>query len=330
MHQRPASESRPYNGNTTATALFGGGVGFGGFVGVFAHEVESGRFFCGKLCGFRDVFDRRGGGHFRQQLQAAVVLETRTGRDETAHDDVFLEAAEIVHLAGDSRFGEDASRLLEAGGGDERIGRERSLGDAKEERTARCGAHTFADDAIVFLAEAELVDLFLEKEVGVAHVFDFDTAHHLTNDGFDVLVIDVDALEAVDLLNGVDEIGLREFFAEDGQQVVQVGRTVDDSFAGFDVFAFLNVDVDAARNRIFLAGLAVFAFDVDFAHTLSDFAVANDAVDFADDGRVLGFAGFEEFDDARETTGDVFRFGGFTRDLGQDVARLNVVSILDH
>src|SRR5258706_128265 len=271
----PTTARNPRAQPGVATLLFGGGVGFGGFVGVFAHEVESGRFFGGKLCSFRDVFDRRGGGHFRQQLQAAVVLETRAGRDETAHDDVFLEAAEVVHLAGDSRFGEDASRLLEAGGGDERIGRKRSLGDTKEKRTARCGAAAFADDAIIFLAEAELVDLFLEKEVGVSNVFDFDPAHHLTNDGFDVLVVDVDALEAVDLLNGVDEIGLREFFAEDGQQIVQVGRTVDESFAGFDVFAFLNVDVDAARNRIFLAGFAVFAFDVDSAHALGDFTVAD-------------------------------------------------------
>src|SRR5258708_26945016 len=107
------------------------------------------------------------------------MFEARTGRDEAAHNDVFLEAAEIVHLPGDSRFREDAGGLLEARGGDERIRRERRLGDTKEQWTARCRTATIGDDAIVFLAEAELIHLLLEKERGVADVFDLDPAHHL-------------------------------------------------------------------------------------------------------------------------------------------------------
>src|SRR5262249_24959508 len=161
-------------------------------------------------------------------------------------------------------------------------------------------------------------------------VLDFDPAHHLANDRLDVLVVDVDALEAVDLLNRVYEIGLRKLFAEDGQQVVQVGRTVDECLTSANVFAFLNVDVDAARNRIFLGGFPVFAFDVDLAHALGNFAVADDAVDFADDGRILGFAGFKELDNARETAGDVLGLGRFARNLRENVARLNVIAILDH
>ncbi len=145
-----------------------------------------------------------------------------------------------------------------------------------------------------------------------------------------MLVVDVDALEAVDLLNGVDKIGLRELFAEDGEQVVQVERTINEGFAGLDVIAFLNVDVHAARDGIFLGGLAIFAFDVDLAHALGDIAVTDDAVDFADDGGILGLAGFEELDDARETTGDVLRLGGFARDFREHVSGLHFVAVLDH
>jgi hypothetical protein len=111
------------------------------------------------------------------------------------------------------------------------------------------------DDAIVFLAEAELVHLLLEEERGVADVFDFHPAHHLADDGFDVLVVDVDALQAVDLLDRIDQVGLRVFFAEDGQQVVRVERAVDQRLAGLDVFAFLHVDVDAAGDGVFLLRL---------------------------------------------------------------------------
>src|SRR5216683_2793374 len=258
------------------------------------------------------------------------MFEARASGDEAAHNDVFLEAAEIVHFAGDGRFREDAGSLLEARGGDERIGRERGLGDTEEERTARCGAAAIGDDAIVLLAEAELVHLLLEKERGVAHVLDLDPAHHLARDGLDVLVVDVDALETVNLLNGVDQVRLREFFAEDGKQVVEVERAIDEGLAGFDVVAFLNVDVHASGDGVFLGGLTILAFDVDFAHALGDIAIADAAVDFADDGRILGFAGFKELDNARETAGDVLGLGGFARDLCEHVAGLNIIAILDH
>ena len=196
------------------------------------------------------------------------MLETGARRDETAHDDVFLQAAEIIDLTGNGGFGENTSGLLEAGCRDEGVGGERRLGDTEEEWTPGSGTAAFGDDAIVLFAEAELVHLLFEKEGGVADVFDLDPAHHLTGDGFDVLVVDVDALQAVDLLNGVDEVGLGVLLAQNREQVVEVERAVDERFTSADVLAFLNVDVDAARDGIFLGGLAIFAFDVDFAHAL--------------------------------------------------------------
>src|SRR6267143_586991 len=299
-------------------------------LGVLLEEVERSRFFGGDLGGFRNLLDGSRGGHFRQQLNAAVVLEARTSGDEPAHDDVFLEAAKIVHLAGDGRFGEDAGGLLETRCGDERISRERGLGDAKEERTARCGAAAIGDNAIVFLAEAELVHLLLKEERGITHVLDLDPAHHLARDRLDVLVVDVDALEAVNLLNGINQVRLRELFAEDGEQVMQVERAIDEGLTGLDVVPFLNVDVHAAGDGVFLGGLAILAFDVNFAHALGDIAIADDAVDFTDDGGILGFAGLEKFDNARETARDVLGLSGFARDLRQHVASLDLVAILDH
>ena len=145
-----------------------------------------------------------------------------------------------------------------------------------------------------------------------------------------MLVVDVHALEAINLLNGVHQIRLRELFAENGEQVMQVERTINQRLAGFDVIAFLNVDVNTTRNGIFLGGLAVFGFDVNLAHALGDIAVLDDAVDFADDGRVLGLASFKQFYDARETSGDVLGLGGFTRNLREYVTSLHLVAILDH
>ena len=108
-----------------------------------------------------------------------------------------------------------------------------------------------------------------------------------------MFVVDVDALQPVDLLNRVHEVGLSELFAKHGQQVVQVQRTVDQSLTSLNALAFLHVDVHAARQRIFLGGFSIFAFNVDLAQALADFSIAHDSVDFADDGGIFRLARFE-------------------------------------
>src|SRR3984957_9498127 len=305
---------------------FGCSVGFG----VLLEEIEGRSFFGWKFGSFRNLVHGGRWRHFRQQLNATVVLQTGTGGNEPAHDDVFLEPAEIIDLARHRSLGEDARGFLEARGRDKRVGRERSLSDTQEQRTSGCRTPTFGDDAIVFFAEAELVDLLFEQEGSVSHIFNLYPTHHLAGNGFDVFVVDVHALEAVNLLNGVHEIGLREFLAENREQVMQVERAVNQSLAGFNVIAFLNVDVNTTRDGIFLGGFAVFGFDENLAHTLDDVTILDVAVDFADDGRVFGLAGFEEFDDARETAGDVLGLGGFTRNFREHVTSLHLVAILDH
>src|SRR5713226_4233309 len=152
---KTASRSQPGRRLTCFTYVGGltlrSCVGFG----VFLEEVERGRFFGGELGGLRNLLERNGRGHFRKQLNAAVVLQARPSGDKAAHDDVFLEPTEIVDLAGDGSFREHASRFLEARSRDERIGRERRLGDAEKEWTACCRTAPPLQHFIVFLAEAE-------------------------------------------------------------------------------------------------------------------------------------------------------------------------------
>ena len=62
-----------------------------------------------------------------------------------------------------------------------------------------------------------------------------------------MFVVDVDALQAVDLLNLIDEIALQFLDAAHRQDVMRIQRTVHQRLARFDPIAFLNIDVDAAR-----------------------------------------------------------------------------------
>ena len=115
------------------------------------------------------------------------------------------------------------------------------------------------DHALVLVLEAESIDLLLEQEVGVADFLDLHPAQHLPDDDFDVLVVDVHALQAIDLLNFVDEVLLQLLLAEHAQNVVRVERAVHQRLAGADAVAFLHVDVRAARESSTRALVAVVA-----------------------------------------------------------------------
>ena len=74
------------------------------------------------------------------------------------------------------------------------------------------------------------------------------------------------------------------------------------------------------------AGLGVFQDQLALAaHRAAHF---DDAVDLRDLGRVFRTARFEEFGHTRQTTGDVLRLRDFTRRLGEQRARLDLLAFL--
>ena len=75
-------------------------------------------------------------------------------------------------------------------------------------------------------AEAELVHDFAGQELGVAGIFDLHLAEHLVEDDLDVLVVDLHALRAVDVLHFVEQVVVERFFALDAEDVVRDERAV--------------------------------------------------------------------------------------------------------
>ena len=95
------------------------------------------------------------------------------------------------------------------------------------------------------------IDLLAVEEVGVAGIGDIDLLQHLAHDHLDVLVVDQHALQPVDLLDLVDEIGRQLLDALDGENVVRGGIAVDDILALLDDVAILQMDVLRLRDQIF-------------------------------------------------------------------------------
>ena len=63
-------------------------------------------------------------------------------------------------------------------------------------------------------------------------LLDLHPAHHLADDHLDVLVVDVHALQPVDLLDLVDQVALQLLLAAHAQDVVRVDRAVHQRLAG--------------------------------------------------------------------------------------------------
>jgi hypothetical protein len=75
--------------------------------------------------------------HFRREPHVAVILHAGAGGNQTAHDDVLLQTAQVIDRSLDGSFGQHARCLLERRGRDERVGGERRLRDTEQQRTAR-------------------------------------------------------------------------------------------------------------------------------------------------------------------------------------------------
>ena len=86
--------------------------------------------------------------------------------------------------------------------------------------------------------------------------------------------------------------------------------------------------MNAARKQVFLDHAAL-VMHFDLALAAHQAGVFDHAVDFGNDGRLLGFPRFEKLDDARQTSGDILGFARFARNLGQDAARKDLFRIID-
>jgi hypothetical protein len=149
-----------------------------------------------------------------------------------------------------------------------------------------------------------------------------------------VLVVDTDALQAVDLLDLVDEPCSELFLALDAQDVVRIGRPVLQRIARANAVARLHLDVLAFGDQVLAREIGLSATfgrdrrDDDLALALGVFAHRHLAVDLADDGVIFRLACFEELGDARQPTGDVLHFGGVARDLRENLAGVDEVTLL--
>ena len=103
--------------------------------------------------------------------------------------------------------------------------------------------------AVVRVAEHALVHVLALEELGVARLEHAHLLEHLANDHADVLVVDLHALQAVDLLHFVEQVLLHRARSLDPQNVVRIHRTLGQTVAGAHAIALVHAKVLAGRLR---------------------------------------------------------------------------------
>jgi len=119
-----------------------------------------------------------------------------------------------------SRFGKDSGGFLERSRRNERLGLQARLGDALQHRQVARRLAAFGLHFGVLGVELQLVGHFADQEGGIATVDHFHLLQHLADDHFDVLVIDLHALQTIDVLDLLDQVVGQGLDAHDAQDVV--------------------------------------------------------------------------------------------------------------
>src|SRR5476651_2702193 len=264
---------------------------------------------------------------FTTTLALAVVGQTGTGRDQTTHNHVFFQAAQVIALAGNGRFGQYAGGLLERGRRDERFGRQRRLGDTQQNARELGNELVVASQTLVLYQNVSQLHLVALDEGGIAGFSDFNFTQHLTQDGLDVLVVDLHALQAVNVLDLVDDVLGQRTHTQQTQDVVWIAWTVGDNFAAVHLFAFEDVQVTPLWNQLFVRIATVVRGNDQTALAFGLFTERDGAADFSQNRGFFRTTRFEQVGNAWQTTGDVTGLGGFLRDTGDNITDTDLHTI---
>mmetsp|Transcript_23362 Transcript_23362/g.55498 ORF Transcript_23362/g.55498 Transcript_23362/m.55498 type:complete len:1308 (+) Transcript_23362:390-4313(+) len=186
----------------------------------------------------------------------------------------------------------------------------------------------FLAELVVGVQQLGALHLFVQDVVRVTRVGDGHATQHLANDHLDVLVVDLHALESVHVLDFVDDVARQFLDAQQAQDVLRVGRAVDDQFAAVHDLAFVHQDVLFLGHQ-FLVGLAVRIGDLQADLTLGLLAERHRAGLLGQHADILGRTGFEQLGHTRQTAGDVTGLLAFHRDAGEHFTRQQFLAVAD-
>lgn len=151
------------------------------------------------------------------------------------------------------------------------------------------------------------------SEVGTTGAFDGRFTQHLTNDNFDVFIVNLNALQTVYILNFVNNVTRHSMNATQTQNVVRRFRTIGNHITTFYTFPFEHVELTPFRNHLFVRIATINRRDHQTTFAFGFFTEGNDTCDFSKDCWLFRTTRFEQIRNARQTTGNILGTAGFLR-----------------
>ena len=149
------------------------------------------------------------------------VIEEHPDQYEAYVNNVLFQSDQLVDLAGNRRFGQNAGRFLEGCGRDKRLGLQRSLGNTEQYRVGLSRRPVLGNNLGVFRFKHITVNLLADEERCIARNGDFNFSQHLRNDNLNMLVVNLNALQTVNVLNFLNQIFSQFLNAQDTQNVMR-------------------------------------------------------------------------------------------------------------
>src|SRR5574343_821186 len=185
-------------------------------------------------------------------LTTPVIGKTGTGRNKSAHDNVFLQTAQLVSLAHDRSLGKYASCLFERSSINKGIRRQRSLRNPAQHMLESRRKLTLRINTIIFSQQLGTLNLFGLDELAITRFDDRDATQHLTNDHLNVFIVNLNALETVDVLYFIGDIARQRLHALQAKNIVRIRLPFNDFFTLVNDLAIMHKNVFVFWNKVFM------------------------------------------------------------------------------
>jgi hypothetical protein len=145
---------------------------------------------------------------------------------------------------------------------------------------------------------------------GLDHI---DATQHLTHDDLDVLVVDLHALQSIDVLHFVDDVASQGLDPLQTQDVMRIDRTIDDDLALLHHLSVVHGDVLVLGDQVLVRHAVQIGNDQALL-ALGVLAEGDRSGHFGQHAGILRRTRFEQLGYARQTPGNVAGLRGFLRE----------------
>src|SRR6266446_3550513 len=247
-----------------------------------------------------------------------------------SHDHVLLESTQKINLAERSGFREHSGCILERSRRDETICLQRCFRDTKKHWNRFCRFTTLLGDSTIFFVEFQSINLITPEQLGITRFGNFHLPQHLANDDLDVLIVDLNTLEAVNLLHLIDQMFLQVLWSADIKDFMRYNWTFGQLRTLLHKVPLEDDDVFIERDKVlfFLAAGCVAQDKPPFSANST--AKLDQTIDLRNFGRIFRTTSLEEFGNPWQTAGNILGLCDLSRRLSQQRTGRNFVPVLNH